>query len=81
MSAAGDCSKYNGRLYGLWFLAIEQARIAARNMLKEKSAINQGSKISTSLKVADVIVTSINYDPKTNVEKEEQIKSRTKNLT
>ncbi len=46
-------------------------------MLKEKSTIYQGSKISTSLKVADIIVTSLNYVPKMNIEKEEQIKYKT----
>ncbi|MFX0113834.1 MAG: NAD(P)/FAD-dependent oxidoreductase [Candidatus Hodarchaeota archaeon] len=57
--AAGDAAEHNGILYGLWSISQEQARVAAANMLKPKSHQYLGSKIGTTLKVANIYLTSL----------------------
>lgn len=60
--AVGDVAEHNGRIYGIIAPATEQARVAAQNMIKPRSKEYHGSKISTTLKVADLYLTSIGYD-------------------
>ncbi len=57
--AAGDVAEFNGVVYGIIPPAIEQARIAAANMVAPGSAIYAGSIPSTTLKVAGAEVTTL----------------------
>ncbi len=56
--AAGDAAEHNKTIYGLWNISQEQARVAAANMLKPRSQKYSGSKIGTTLKVANIYLTS-----------------------
>ncbi|PWI46721.1 hypothetical protein CEE45_15315 [Candidatus Heimdallarchaeota archaeon B3_Heim] len=62
--AAGDIAEHNGRVYGIIPPTTEQGRVVAENMVTSRSREYHGSKISTTLKVADLFVSSIGYDPK-----------------
>ncbi|MHA2501093.1 MAG: NAD(P)/FAD-dependent oxidoreductase, partial [Candidatus Hodarchaeales archaeon] len=57
--AAGDVAEHNNTIYGLWNISQEQARVAAANMLKPRSQKYSGSKIGTTLKVANLYLTSL----------------------
>ena len=57
--AAGDAAEHRGKIYGIIPPAIEQAKVAALNMLQEKSAVYNGTVPSNTLKVAGVSLTSI----------------------
>lgn len=57
--AAGDVAEFEGRVYGIIPPAIEQARIAAANMVAPGSATYAGSVPSTTLKVAGAEVTTL----------------------
>ena len=57
--AAGDVAEFNGVVYGIIPPAIEQARIAAANMVAPGSARYAGSIPSTTLKVAGAEVTTL----------------------
>lgn len=57
--AAGDVAEFEGRVYGIIPPAIEQARIAAANMVTPGSAAYTGSIPSTTLKVAGAEVTTL----------------------
>ncbi len=59
--AVGDCAEHQGKIYGLWFPCVEQAKVVAANIICPKKAIYEGSKISTTLKVAELFVTSLGY--------------------
>lgn len=59
--AVGDAAEHNGRIYGIVPPTTEQARVAAHNMINPRSKEYHGSKISTTLKVADLYLTSIGY--------------------
>ncbi|MFX0052367.1 MAG: NAD(P)/FAD-dependent oxidoreductase, partial [Candidatus Hermodarchaeota archaeon] len=59
--AAGDIAEYKGRVYGLIPPSMEQARIAAHNMISNRSQKYQGSMISATIKVADLLVTSLGF--------------------
>ncbi len=59
--AVGDVAEHNGRIYGIIPPTTEQARIAAHNMINPRSEEYHGSQISTTLKVADLYLTSIEY--------------------
>jgi nitrite reductase (NADH) large subunit len=61
--AAGDCAEHNGIVYGLIPPSIQQARIAAQNMIN-RGPIYQGSKISSTLKVANLFLSSFGYSGK-----------------
>ena len=50
--AAGDAAEFEGVVYGIIPPAIEQARVAAANMVAPDSAIYTGTMPSTTLKVA-----------------------------
>jgi nitrite reductase (NADH) large subunit len=60
--AAGDVIEHKSRIYGIIPPSIEQATIAAHNMLQPKSKEYTGSKISATLKVADIYLTSIGFN-------------------
>lgn len=57
--AAGDVAEFEGRVYGIIPPAIEQARVAAANMVAPGSASYAGSIPSTTLKVAGAEVTTL----------------------
>ncbi len=57
--AAGDVAEFEGRVYGIIPSAIEQARIAATNMVEPGSAAYTGTLPSTTLKVAGAELTSL----------------------
>ncbi len=57
--AAGDAAEFNGRVYGIIPPAIEQARVAAANMVAPGSAVYSGSLPTTTLKVAGAELTSL----------------------
>ncbi|MFW9916816.1 MAG: NAD(P)/FAD-dependent oxidoreductase, partial [Candidatus Thorarchaeota archaeon] len=57
--AAGDVAEHNNTIYGLWNISQEQARVAAANMLQSRSQKYSGSKIGTTLKVANLYLTSL----------------------
>ncbi len=57
--AAGDVAEFRGRVYGIIPAAIEQARIAAANMVAPGSVAYSGTVPSTTLKVAGAELTSL----------------------
>ena len=57
--AVGDAAEFEGRVYGIIPAALEQASIAAANMLGEEDNIYAGTVPSNTLKVVDVELTSI----------------------
>ena len=59
--AVGDVAEHNGRIYGIVPPTAEQARVAANNMINLRSKEYHGSLVSTTLKVADLYLTSIEY--------------------
>ncbi len=61
--AAGDCAEHNGIVYGLIPPSIQQARLAAHNMIN-KDTKYKGSKISSTLKVTDLFLSSFGYTGK-----------------
>ena len=69
--AAGDVAEHRGRVYGVIPPCLEQARIAAQNMVSPGSATYEGSVMSSSLKTCGVDVLSmglVNPSPEQNVE-------------
>ncbi|BAL81008.1 NAD(P)/FAD-dependent oxidoreductase [Caldisericum exile] len=57
--AAGDIAEFNGIVYGIIPPAIEQATIAATNMVKDGSIEYKGSVPSNTLKVVGLDLTSV----------------------
>ena len=57
--AAGDAAEFEGRVYGIIPPAIEQARVAAVNMVAPGSATYTGTMPSTTLKVAGAELTTL----------------------
>jgi len=57
--AAGDAAEFEGRVYGIIPAAIEQARVAAANMVAPGSAVYAGTLPTTTLKVAGAQLTSV----------------------
>jgi nitrite reductase (NADH) large subunit len=57
--AAGDIAEHNGNVYGIIPPAIEQATIAAKNMIKPGTATYHGSVPTNTLKIAGFDFTSI----------------------
>jgi len=57
--AAGDAAEFEGRVYGIIPAAIEQARVAAANMVASGSAVYVGTLPSTTLKVAGAELASL----------------------
>jgi nitrite reductase (NADH) large subunit len=62
--AAGDVAEFEGKIYGIIPPAIEQANVAADNMMESGSETYAGSLPTTTLEVAGARVTSLgNYNP------------------
>jgi len=57
--AAGDAAEFEGRVYGIIPAAVEQARVAAANMVAPDSAIYDGTLPATTLKVAGAELASL----------------------
>ncbi len=57
--AAGDAAEFEGRVYGIIPAAIEQAQVAAANMVTPGSQSYTGTVPSTTLKVAGAQLTSM----------------------
>jgi NAD(P)H-nitrite reductase large subunit len=57
--AAGDAAEFEGRAYGIIPSAIEQARVAAANMVAPGSATYTGTLPATTLKVAGAELASL----------------------
>jgi nitrite reductase (NADH) large subunit len=57
--AAGDAAEFQGRVYGIIPPAIDQARVAAANMVSPGSAPYTGTLPATTLKVAGAELTSL----------------------
>ncbi|MCP4541672.1 MAG: NAD(P)/FAD-dependent oxidoreductase [Chloroflexi bacterium] len=57
--AAGDAAEFKGRVYGIITPAIEQARVAATNMVTPGNSIYAGTLPATTLKVAGAELTSL----------------------
>ena len=57
--AAGDVAEFNSVVYGIIPAALEQAQIAAQNMVAAGSATYSGTTVSTSLKIVDVELTCL----------------------
>ena len=57
--AAGDVAEFSGIVYGIIPSAIEQARIAAANMIEPGNSTYQGTIPSTTLKVVGVDLASL----------------------
>ena len=57
--AVGDVAEFEGQVYGIIPPAIEQARIAAANMVRLGSAVYRGTLPSTTLKIAGVELTCL----------------------
>ncbi|UCE12526.1 MAG: NAD(P)/FAD-dependent oxidoreductase [Candidatus Heimdallarchaeota archaeon] len=58
--AAGDCAEHKGIVYGLIPPSMQQARIAAHNMIR-KDLEYHGSKFAATLKVTDLFLSSFGY--------------------
>jgi len=56
--AIGECAEHRGRVYGLVEPANEQAKILARRLAGDRSAVYLGSAPATNLKVSGVNVFS-----------------------
>jgi nitrite reductase (NADH) large subunit len=57
--AAGDVLEFHGQVYGIIPPAIEQANIASANMLDRGESVYKGTIHSTTLKIANISLTSI----------------------
>ncbi|HEY72826.1 MAG TPA: NAD(P)/FAD-dependent oxidoreductase [Thermoflexia bacterium] len=57
--AAGDAAEFAGRVYGIIPAAIEQARVAAANMVELGSSTYTGTLASTTLKIAGAELASL----------------------
>ena len=57
--AAGDAAEFEGRIYGIIPAAIEQARVAAANMVTPGSATYTGTLPATTLKIAGIDLTCL----------------------
>jgi nitrite reductase (NADH) large subunit len=57
--AVGDVAEFEGRVYGIIPAALEQARIAATNMLGEKQTVYTGTIPSNTLDIVGIDLTSM----------------------
>jgi len=57
--AAGDAAEFEGRVYGIIPAAIEQARVAAANMVAPGGAVYSGTLSATNLKVVGAELASL----------------------
>ena len=57
--AAGDATEFEGVIYGIIPAAIQQAQVAAANMVTDGSATYNGTVPATTLKIAGIDLTSL----------------------
>ena len=57
--AAGDVAEFEGRVYGIIPAAMEQANIAAMNMLEKEKQLYKGTIPSNTLKIVGIDLTSM----------------------
>jgi NAD(P)H-nitrite reductase large subunit len=57
--AVGDVAEYTGIVYGIIPAALEQATVAAANMLGDEHSVYTGTVPSNTLKIVDVELTSM----------------------
>jgi len=57
--AAGDVAEFEGRVYGIIPVALEQAKIAAMNMLEKEKHVYKGTIPSNTLKIVGIDLTSM----------------------
>jgi len=57
--AAGDVAEFEGRVYGIIPAAMEQAKIAAMNMLEKEKQVYEGTIPSNTLKIVGIDLTSM----------------------
>jgi nitrite reductase (NADH) large subunit len=57
--AAGDVAEFEGRVYGIIPAALEQANIAAMNMLEKEKRVYEGTIPSNTLKIVGIDLTSM----------------------
>ena len=57
--AAGDAAEFEGRIYGIIPAALEQAKIAAMNMLEKEKHVYKGTIPSNTLKIVGIDLTSM----------------------
>ncbi|MHA1975730.1 MAG: NAD(P)/FAD-dependent oxidoreductase [Candidatus Hodarchaeales archaeon] len=60
--AAGDITEHNRMIYGIIPPTVDQAKVVAGNLIISRSRKYHGSRMSTTLKVADLFLTCIGYD-------------------
>ena len=77
--AAGDVAEFNGKIHGLISTAMEQAKIAAMNMIKEQHSTYVGTFPVTTLDVVGIDLTSMGIVNSTNPKYEEIKKIDTTN--
>lgn len=71
--AAGDAAECQGRLYGIWPAAMEQGRMAGRNMTGNKDAY-RGTVMANTLKVVGIDLASAG-----EIDAEDELDSRVRN--
>lgn len=57
--AAGDVAEFDGRVYGIIPAAVEQAKIAATNLLEKEKQVYEGTTPSNTLKIVGIDLTSM----------------------
>ncbi len=57
--AAGDVAEFEGRVYGIIPAALEQAKIAAMNMVEKGKQVYKGTIPSNTLKIVGIDLTSM----------------------
>ena len=57
--AAGDVAEFNGMVYGIIPAALEQATVAAANIVGNENSIYTGTMASNTLKIVDIDLTSM----------------------
>jgi NAD(P)H-nitrite reductase large subunit len=68
--AAGDIAEFEGQVYGLWPIAVEQAQVAAANVADQRDeAVYTGIVPTTMLKVAGIDLMSIGeFEPRSEAD-------------
>lgn len=57
--AAGDAIEFKGQVYGMILPALEQARIAAANIMGKEEQVYSGTVNATTLRIAEISLTSM----------------------
>jgi nitrite reductase (NADH) large subunit len=72
--AAGDVAEFNGRVYGIIPAALEQATVAATNILGDEQSVYTGTIPSNTLKIVGIDLTSMGIVNPEEPKKYEEIK-------